>query len=100
LSLRYLTDVSTLKLDAEKCTGCGKCVEACPHAVFAIENKKAHILDKDACIECGACKKNCQFDAITVRTGVGCAAAIIGSIGTGKAPCCGNDDGNGGSCCG
>ena len=100
MSLRYFSGVSTLSLDSEKCVGCGSCVEVCPHAVFAIEEKKARILDKDACIECGACKKNCSFGAINVRTGVGCAAAIIGSFGTGKAPCCGGDDGKGGNCCG
>jgi ferredoxin len=30
-------------------------------------------------MECGACMKNCAFNAIQVETGVGCAAALIGS---------------------
>ncbi len=34
---QYLKDVVTLDLDSERCTGCGRCVEVCPHAVFAIQ---------------------------------------------------------------
>jgi NAD-dependent dihydropyrimidine dehydrogenase PreA subunit len=88
MSLRYLSGVTTLKYDETKCKGCRMCTEVCPHAVFAMENTKAKIVDKDACIECGACQKNCRYDAISVKAGVGCAAAIIGSFGKNKAPCC------------
>ena len=75
--LRYLPNVSTLQIIPENCTGCGVCVDVCPHRVLALENKKISILDKDACMECGACQMNCAFDAITVNKGVGCAYAII-----------------------
>ena len=30
----YLKDVVTLRLDLEKCTGCGQCLMVCPHAVL------------------------------------------------------------------
>jgi NAD-dependent dihydropyrimidine dehydrogenase PreA subunit len=95
MSLKYLAGGTTLKYDAQRCTGCGKCVEVCPHAVFTMENGKAKLVDKDACVECGACRKNCQFEAISVQAGVGCAAAVIGSLGKKKSPCCGD-----GGCCG
>ncbi|MHC4635902.1 MAG: mercury methylation ferredoxin HgcB [Planctomycetota bacterium] len=75
--LRYLKNVVTLELDAEKCVGCGRCSEVCPHCVFAIDRNKAQIVDYDACMECGACEKNCPVEAIFVRSGVGCAAGII-----------------------
>ncbi len=53
--LRYLPGVISLRLDQEKCLGCGMCAVVCPHRVFRIENKKARIVDRDACMECGAC---------------------------------------------
>lgn len=76
-SLRYLSNVSTLRLDQDVCTGCGMCEAVCPHAVFEIEEKKAKIIDHDGCMECGACANNCPVDAIGVTPGVGCAAYII-----------------------
>jgi ferredoxin len=77
--LRYLEDVVTLQFDAEKCTGCQMCVMVCPHGVFDMDGNRAKLVDRGACMECGACQRNCAFDAITVQSGVGCAAAIIAS---------------------
>ncbi len=68
---KYIKNVATLKLDIEKCVGCGLCVTVCPHNVFAIENKKAIIVNKDNCIECGGCMNNCEPKAISVSQGVG-----------------------------
>lgn len=81
MNMRYLSGVTTLAYDADKCRGCGRCTEVCPQGVFTIENGRAKIADKDACIECGACRKNCPFEAVNVQAGVGCAAAIINSYG-------------------
>ncbi len=93
---RYLENVSTLKLDKEKCVGCGTCENVCPHQVFALENKRAEIIDLNACMECGACTMNCPTEAINVSPGVGCAAYIIQTWikGSEKAAC-----GSGGGCC-
>jgi NAD-dependent dihydropyrimidine dehydrogenase PreA subunit len=86
--LRYLSDVVTLELDVDCCTGCGMCVSVCPHAVFVMDDSKATIVDRDACMECGACARNCPADAIQVQAGVGCAAAVInGALGR-KSECC------------
>ena len=74
---RYLKNVVTLEYNIDKCTGCGICVDVCPHAVFRMENRKAVITDRDLCMECGACEKNCPFSALSVRSGVGCAWAIM-----------------------
>jgi len=74
---RYLKNVTTLILKADKCTGCGRCIQVCPHKVFDLKNGKSEIIDKDGCMECGACAKNCLFNAIEVKPGVGCAYAII-----------------------
>lgn len=39
MKLRYLKNATTLKLLSEKCIGCGRCIEVCPHAVFGMEEK-------------------------------------------------------------
>lgn len=96
MKLRYLKNVATLKLDSDKCAGCGMCVSVCPHAVFELHNGKAEITDLDSCMECGACLKNCAFSAIAVSPGVGCASAIIKGMLTGTEPSC---DCSGGDCC-
>lgn len=85
----YLKNVTTLKLDDEKCIGCGMCLVVCPHAVFARQNGKARIEDRDGCMECGACARNCPTEAVTVKAGVGCAAAVINSmLGRDSSSCC------------
>lgn len=90
MKYRYLKNVTTLALNAEKCVGCGRCTDVCPHGVLDMgEYNKVQITDKDSCMECGACAMNCPADAIEVNSGVGCASAIIKSWFTGKDPVCG-----------
>ena len=92
--LRYLKNVTTLKLDLGKCIGCGMCTVVCPHAVFALRDGKARVEDRDACMECGACARNCPVGAITVRSGVGCAQGLIrGALGIGG-DCCSSSGGD------
>ncbi|MBI4961821.1 MAG: 4Fe-4S binding protein [Desulfomonile tiedjei] len=87
--LVYLKDVVTLGLNPEKCTGCGTCLEVCPHAVLVKDNGKVRIEDRDACMECGACARNCPAGAVTVKAGVGCAAAVINAaLGRSSSSCC------------
>jgi ferredoxin len=86
--MRYLDDVVTLAHEPSLCNGCRICTTVCPHAVWSVQDKVAVIADRDACMECGACARNCEPGAITVRAGVGCAAALIaGSLGI-KSACC------------
>lgn len=92
---RYIDGAAILKLDREKCTGCGMCVTVCPHRIFALAEKKAQILDPDGCMECGACARNCPVGAIFVNPddGCGCARYILNSwlakIFSTKLPPCG-----------
>ncbi len=97
--LKYLKNVATLRLDSSRCSGCGMCCQVCPHAVFALKNRKAFIVDRDLCMECGACAMNCPKGAISVRAGVGCAAALIQGKLRGTEPTCGCG-GDQGACCG
>ena len=80
MQLKYIDNVATLSLDAEKCIGCGMCTAVCPHAVFEMADRKAAITNKNGCIECGACAVNCPADAISVEAGVGCATAMINEL--------------------
>ena len=88
MGLRYLENVTTLKLDASLCNGCRTCTKVCPHAVMKVENGHAEIADLNACMECGACARNCPADAIDVQAGVGCAAGFISGALKGKAGIC------------
>lgn len=89
MKTKYIKNGSSLVLDREKCTGCGMCLNVCPHNVFSLEGGKVVISDRKACMECGACKMNCPLEAISVKTGVGCAAAIYNSMTGNKEVCCG-----------
>ena len=99
MELKYLKGVAELKLDRDKCIGCGMCGVVCPHAVFSISDNKALINDIDLCMECGACSMNCPVSALTVRKGVGCAYAVLMGMFSGnkdgKGPSCGDS-----GCCG
>ncbi len=72
-----VSKLNTLQFDSELCTGCGFCVDVCPHAVFAQNGRAVHVVRPDACMECGACQVNCPFGAVQVDSGVGCATAMI-----------------------
>ena len=76
----YLKNVVTLKLNEDKCTGCGMCLDVCPHEVFKMNGKHVTIQNRDACMECGACSLNCSANAIFVQSGVGCAAVVISGV--------------------
>ncbi len=82
---------NTLQLNQELCNGCTMCVMVCPHHVFEMQAHKASIVNYAQCMECGACKLNCAAGAIEVRSGVGCASAMIRASLTGKPETC--------SCC-
>ena len=75
---------NTLRYDPARCNGCGMCAAVCPHAVFAANQRQVHLVRTEACMECGACQVNCPTNAISVESGVGCAAAMILAALTGK----------------
>ena len=54
-------------IDAEKCTGCGRCLRNCPAEAICGAKKEPHTLDEGKCIKCGACYELCKFDAVIVE---------------------------------
>lgn len=90
MKFKYLNNVVTLKLDQDRCNGCGLCTEVCPQEVFTLNAGVSAITDRNACLECGACAQNCAPGAITVRSGVGCAYAVLLDMFKIKGQCCGD----------
>ncbi len=54
-----------MRIDTERCTGCGRCAALCPLEVIVVRDKKASI-DEAACVDCGVCVKVCPEDAVRV----------------------------------
>ena len=55
---------ANIKIDPEKCKGCGICKRQCPVSAISGEVKQPHKINPDKCIKCGACVSACPFKAI------------------------------------
>lgn len=56
-----------VKIDQEKCNGCGECVSACVEGAIRIENGKARLVSDTYCDGLGACLGHCPQEAITIE---------------------------------
>ena len=56
-----------VKIDEEKCNGCGDCVNACAEGAIEIIDGKAKLVSEVYCDGLGACIGHCPQDAITVE---------------------------------
>jgi ferredoxin len=75
----FLTPVATTNfiphLDLEKCTGCGKCIDACPvEAMALVTARDPHrpklrkaVLNEQVCLGCGVCRRSCPSGAIRME---------------------------------
>jgi electron transfer flavoprotein alpha subunit len=54
----------TLIFDAEKCTACGLCVDACPFGVLRLE--EGNLVTEEGCNLCGACVEVCEAQALAL----------------------------------
>ena len=63
-----------LKVDLEKCTGCGTCVFACPFGAIDVVNGKAHVYE--SCTDCGACVDQCPEAALFIGVRVAGEARV------------------------
>ena len=56
-----------VKIDEEKCDGCGQCVTACAEGAIEIIDGKARLVSEIYCDGLGACLAHCPRQAITIE---------------------------------
>ncbi|NCA91679.1 4Fe-4S ferredoxin [bacterium] len=54
-----------IKIDEDKCNGCGACAKACHEGAIGMINGKAKLLRDDYCDGLGACLPSCPTNAIS-----------------------------------
>ncbi len=54
-----------IKIDEEKCNGCGLCVQACHEGAIGLIDGKAKLLRDDYCDGLGACLPSCPTEALS-----------------------------------
>jgi len=58
---------SIIRIDEEKCDGCGLCAPACAEGAIQIIDGKARLVSDKFCDGLGACLGECPQDAITIE---------------------------------
>ena len=56
-----------VEVNAEKCVGCGECVDICPVEVFEFQDEKSVPVNAEECLGCESCIEVCEEGAITVE---------------------------------
>ncbi len=56
-----------IRIDEEKCNGCGLCIPDCPEGALKIIDGKARLISDLFCDGLGACMGSCPEDAITIE---------------------------------
>ncbi|MEZ3467637.1 MAG: 4Fe-4S binding protein [Schaedlerella sp.] len=54
----------TYHILAEKCVGCGDCMDACDEDAILGKARFVHVIAQDECTQCGACMDACDEDAV------------------------------------
>jgi len=56
-----------VKIDKDKCDGCGWCTDACAEGAIELVDGKAKLVSEVYCNGLGACIWHCPQDAITIE---------------------------------
>ncbi len=56
-----------IKIDEEKCNGCGECIKGCPEGALQLIDGKARLINEAFCDGLGACIGECPLGAITIE---------------------------------
>ena len=56
-----------IKIDEEKCNGCGVCVPQCAESALKVIDGKVRLISEVFCDGLGACLGECPQDAITIE---------------------------------
>lgn len=56
-----------VKIDKDRCNGCGLCIPNCAEGAIRIIDGKAQLVGENLCDGLGACLGHCPMDAITVE---------------------------------
>jgi len=56
-----------IRIDEEKCNGCGQCATACAEGAIAIVDGKARLISETYCDGLGACIGECPTGALTIE---------------------------------
>ena len=54
----------TYHILADRCIGCGDCMDECEDDAILGKKKFIHVIDQDECTQCGKCLSACDEDAI------------------------------------
>ena len=61
-----ITTRKIIRIDEEKCDGCGQCAEACHEGAIRIIDGKAKLVSDSYCDGLGACIGQCPRGALTI----------------------------------
>lgn len=61
-----VTNMYLVNVDADKCSGCGECVDNCPNGVLELDDGVA-VVTENECLGCESCVEVCTTGAVTVQ---------------------------------